>query len=239
MNQNAAPIMIGPGAYATWRARPLGAITEATEQRLILALMGELRGARVLDAGCGDGALVCAIASRGAVATGADPDPAMIAAANARAKEEGIEATFVEARIDALPFADAEFDIVVAVTVLCFVADAKGAVHEMARVLRPGGVLVLGELGRRSAWAASRRLRGWLGSRTWAAARFHTAEELRALAQGARLHVVAVRGAVFYPPFALLARTLAPFEPRLGSVTTFGAGFIALSAIKAGTYDRA
>jgi 2-polyprenyl-3-methyl-5-hydroxy-6-metoxy-1,4-benzoquinol methylase len=75
---------IGPGAYAVWRAAPLGVLTETIEQRLILELMGELDGRRVLDAGCGDAALVRAAASRGARATGLDPDAAMLAAAPIR-----------------------------------------------------------------------------------------------------------------------------------------------------------
>ena len=61
--------------------------------------------------------------------------------------------------------------------------------EEMRRVLgsteRPGGRLVIGELGRWSLWAAIRRVRGWLGSPTWRAARFRSASDLRALVQGA------------------------------------------------------
>ena len=83
VNKADAPTAIGPEAYASWRATPLGAITEGIEQCLILDLMGDLAGRRVLDAGCGDGALICAAASRGAAATGIDPDPAMLAAARA------------------------------------------------------------------------------------------------------------------------------------------------------------
>lgn len=61
------------------------AVTEALEHDLILDIMGEIRDAHVLDAGCGDGTLVCAMSSRGAEVTGIDPDPAMLAAARARA----------------------------------------------------------------------------------------------------------------------------------------------------------
>ena len=84
MNGTKAPTTIGPQAYVGWRATSLGAITEAVEHRVILDLMGELAGRRFLDAGCGDGVLVCAAAARGAVATGVDPDPAMLAAARLR-----------------------------------------------------------------------------------------------------------------------------------------------------------
>ena len=41
----------------------------------------------------------------------------------------------------------------------------------------------------------------------------------------------AVRGAVYYPPVGWLARALAPIDSSLGSLTTFGAAFIALGAI--------
>lgn len=147
MNQTDPPTAIGPETYASWRAMPLGVITEAIEPRLILDLMRDLAGRRVLDAGCGDGALICAAASRGAVATGIDPDPAMLAAARSRVRELAGDVTFVKGRIEQLPFREASFDVVVAITVLCFVPDAAGAVREMARVLRPGGVSCSGHSG--------------------------------------------------------------------------------------------
>lgn len=212
----------------------MGIVTESLEERLILGLTGEVSGRRVLDAGCGDGALVCAVASRGAEATGIDPDPAMLAAARARAAKAGLRAVFVEGRIEHLPFPAASFDVVVAVTVLCFVADAAGAVREMARVLRPGGRLVIGELGRWSLWTALRRMRGWLGSPTWKSARFRTTKEMRALAEQAGLSVIGIRGAVYYPPIGAIARALAPVDPWLGRLTSFGAAFIALGATSAG-----
>ena len=45
---------IGPWAYPVWRATALGALTETLEQRLMLDLLGDLAGVRVLDIGCGD-----------------------------------------------------------------------------------------------------------------------------------------------------------------------------------------
>ena len=227
-----ATTSIGPEAYASWRATPLGKVTEAIEQRLIFDLMGDIDHARVLDAGCGDGALACAAALRGAAVIGVDPDPAMLAAARARAKQAGVEAAFSEGRIESLPFADASFDVVVAITVLCFVADAAAALRELVRVLRPGGRLVLGELGRWSLWALIRRVRGWLGASTWVAARFRTASELRALAEQAGLRVTTTRGAVFYPPLGLCARVLSPADLGLGRLTTVGAAFLAMSAMR-------
>ena len=60
-----ATIRIDPADYDSWHSTRLGTITESLEQRVIQDLMGPVDGADVLDAGCGDGALACALASRG------------------------------------------------------------------------------------------------------------------------------------------------------------------------------
>lgn len=223
-------LRIGPARYAAWRATTLGGVTEALEQQLILGLAGELPGRKVLDAGSGDGTLVSALAGRGAQVTGVDADPAMLPVARARAGASG--ASFLQGRVERLPLPDASFDVVVAVTVLCFVPDPAGALRELARVLRPGGRLVVGELGRWSAWAAIRRVKGWRGSPTWRAAHFRTASELRALAEQADISVETVRGAVYYPPLGLAARAFAPLDARLARITTLGAAFLAVAGTR-------
>jgi SAM-dependent methyltransferase len=132
-----------------------------------------------------------------------------------------------------LPFPDGGFDMVFAMTALCLVADAELAFREMARVLRPGGRLVVGELGPWSLWAVIRRLRGWLGSPFWRAARFRGADELGRFAQQAGLSVEAIRGVALYPPLGFLAHIMTPLDPWLGRHATFGAAFIALRAAAA------
>lgn len=220
-------------AYRRWRASRLGRITDKIERDLILELCGNPAGLQVLDVGCGDGDLAVALFRRGANVTGLDADPRMLAAAERRLRDEHASATLVEGDIHALPFADSSFDVVTAVAVLCLVPDAQSAVRAMARVLKPGGRLVLGELGRCSVWAAVRRVRGWLGSPTWNAARFWSASELRRLTEGSGLSVAEVRGAVFYPPLGWLAAATASIDPWLGGQTTCGAAFIAVGAVKA------
>lgn len=225
---------LGPDAYARWRASELGAITERLERQLIRELVGDVSGKRVLDVGCGDGEFAIELAKRGAIVTGIDSSAAMIAAAQACAGQQKADVEFQVARAEALPFRQEQFDLVTAITILCFVGDARSAFREIARVLQPGGRLVIGELGKWSTWAAARRIRAWLGSPLWRQGRFRTVGELCGLAEQAGLSVETVRGAVYYPRFTLASRLLSPCDSSLGRLTTLGAAFVALSASKAG-----
>jgi SAM-dependent methyltransferase len=223
----------GPAVYAGWRRSSLGAITEALELRLVLDLAGPLRGRAVLDVGCGDGTLALALLRAGAArVAGCDADPRMIMRARGQAAGAGGAVDLAVGRAEALPFADGSFDVVTCITVLAFVPDPAGAIREMVRVLRPGGRLVIGDLGKWSFWAARRRIRGWFGAALWRAARFRTAGELAGMARGAGLAVTDVRGAIFFPPWEPLARLMAPFDAALGRLTTLGAAFVAVGATK-------
>lgn len=225
---------LNPEAYARWRASEVGAITERLERRLILDLVGDVRGRSVLDVGCGDGDLAVALSKRGARAVvGVDASQSMIKSARQRAEQEQVDVAFQVATAQSLPFPPECFDIAVAVTILCFIEDATPVFREMARVLRPGGRLVIGELGLWSSWAVARRVRGWLGSELWRRATFRTSRELRALAKQAGLDATSVRGAIYYPRWTLAAKVLAPFDEWVGRLTTFGAAFLALEAEKA------
>ncbi len=217
-------------SYTRWRSSRLGQITDVLEQELLFELMGALVDLTLLDVGCGDAELVSKVARRGAHVVGLDADIAMLTASRWRAHADNGRCVLVGGRAEMLPFKEASFDRVVAVATLCFIDDTERAVSEMARVLKPGGQLVIGELGRWSLWAAYRRIRGWMGHPTWRAAKFRTAGALRKLAEAAGLDVVEVRGAVHYPPCAIAARLLAPVDLRLKS--TAGAAFIALRATK-------
>lgn len=228
---NALP-NLGPEVYAKWRASGIGEITETLQRQLILSLLGDVAGRRVLDLGCGDGDLAVELAQRGATVVGIDASPQMIEAANAKAKRAGAEIDFRVGTAERVPFDADEFDAVVAVTILCFVENAAPVFHEIARVLRLGGFLVIGELGKWSSWAAARRIRAWLGSPLWRRGRFRTVRELRMLAYRAGLAPGPVHGAIYYPRWKWAARLLAPYDAKFSRATTFGAAFLVLSAAK-------
>jgi ubiquinone biosynthesis O-methyltransferase len=224
---------LGPEAYARWRESEVGDITEKLERRLILELVDAVDGCKVLDVGCGDGELTLDLAMRGARVAGIDASAAMIEAAKHRAQKRNVEAAFQVARAEQLPFLAGQFDVATAITILCFVENASAVFREVGRVLRPGGRFVIGELGKWSTWAAARRTRAWLGSPLWRRGRFRTAGELRHLAESAGFDVQAVRGAIYYPRCRYAARLLGGYDDFLGRLTTVGAGFVAILAVKA------
>jgi 2-polyprenyl-6-hydroxyphenyl methylase/3-demethylubiquinone-9 3-methyltransferase len=96
--------------------------------------------ARVLDLGCGDGAITAELTGDGAHVTGADVSP--VAIERARAAHPGIEFE-TTARDEPLPFGDAAFDVVVCLNVLEHVADTQHFLSEARRVLAPAGLLGL------------------------------------------------------------------------------------------------
>jgi ubiquinone/menaquinone biosynthesis C-methylase UbiE len=103
-------------------------------------------GLRVLDVACGTG-LVARLAAQavgaGGQVTGLDLNPGMLAVASKLPTVEGAAIEWVEANAQALPFAEASFDVVCCQLGLQFFPDREGALREMKRVLVPGGRVVL------------------------------------------------------------------------------------------------
>ena len=97
------------------------------------------RGARVLDVGCGTGAVALTAARLGATVTGADLTPALIERARANAELAALAVEFRVADVEDLPFADAEFDAVLSQFGHMFAPRPQVAIAEMLRVLEPGG----------------------------------------------------------------------------------------------------
>lgn len=113
----------------------------ATNRALLGALDDELPGRRLLDVGCGSGALLAALAARYPPLglAGVDLSPVMLAVAKRRLPE----ARLVHADAGRLPFATDAFDTVVSASSLHYWPEPERALAEIARVLRPNGRIVL------------------------------------------------------------------------------------------------
>jgi SAM-dependent methyltransferase len=113
--------------------------------------LGLRAGERVLDMGCGAGRHAFEMYRRGADVIALDQDPDELATVSewfAAMRKEGSVPAGAEADVkegDALdlPFADGEFDRVVAAEVLEHIPDDEAAIAELARVLRPGGTIAV------------------------------------------------------------------------------------------------
>ncbi|MFF3513158.1 class I SAM-dependent methyltransferase [Streptomyces sp. NPDC002573] len=110
------------------------------ERPAMLALVGDVAGRRILDAGCGSGPLSAALRDRGAVVTGIDASAGMLVLARRRLGDD--MALHVVDLKDRLPFAGGAFDDVVASLVLHYLEDWGPTLAELRRVLRPGGRLI-------------------------------------------------------------------------------------------------
>jgi len=94
---------------------------------------------QVLDVACGNGNAALAAARRFCHVIGVDFVPALLDRARQRANAEGLDVTFQEADAEALPFADASFDVVLSTCGAMFAPDQEQTARELLRVCRPGG----------------------------------------------------------------------------------------------------
>ena len=143
------------GAFGRFLARGLNKGNRATNERAV-ALLGIGERDRALDAGFGGGVgLDLLLAAGAALVSGAEHSPDMVAAARKRFADEP-RVTVVEADLAALPFPDDAFDAIVSVHTVYFWRDPPAVAAELARVLAPGGRIVLAA-GRKE-WMEQRRV---------------------------------------------------------------------------------
>ncbi len=94
---------------------------------------------RLLDVGCGTGHHMAALRQRGFEVAGVDASKEMLE--HARANNPDTE--ILEADVEELPFPDGSFDLVLSIEVLRHLPHSARVIHEMGRVLKPGGVCLL------------------------------------------------------------------------------------------------
>ena len=150
----------------------------------ILRRAGVTAGDRVLDVGTGPGYLALAaskLVGPDGAAAGIDASPEMIERARTRATHAGALVDYVVATAEALPFDDDSFDVVVTRLVMHHLpGDVKSqALSEMARVLRPGGRLLIVDMASAAAQGAHHVIAHVLGTQP------DTGADLAALVYGA------------------------------------------------------
>ncbi|MHB1326253.1 MAG: class I SAM-dependent methyltransferase [Thermoleophilia bacterium] len=221
--------------YNSWYASPLGQVCLDLEKAAVMDFAMARAGEKALDIGCGTGAFTLELARRGANTTGVDQSESMVSLARSLAAQDGLQVGFTVADAEALPFPDGEFDLVIAVTVLCFAADPGRLLRESLRVLKPNGRLVLGELNSLSPWAWWRRAKRRFVKSGFAGARFFSPKELQALLRENGFQVSQLRTLLYFPPVnrQLLLRRHQFFERAGGRFFPARGAFIAVKATPA------
>lgn len=117
-------------------------VIPATGPRLVGAL-GIHRGQRVLDVAAGSGNAAIPAAREGAEVVASDLAPALLDAGRELAEAEGLTLEWREADAEALPFDEAEFDVVMSCVGVMFAPHHQASADELVRVCRPGGQIGL------------------------------------------------------------------------------------------------
>jgi len=114
------------------------------QHRFVLDLVQQTNGAsRILDVGCGTGVTALELAHLGYEVDGLDIAPKMIQRAQNEAEQHRLNCAFKVGIAEHLPYLDQDYDVVIALGLLGNILDDKAALNEMARVLKPGGRLIL------------------------------------------------------------------------------------------------
>lgn len=139
----AAPEYDRSEGYAQWSQtydQPLRLFP--VEEPTMHEILGRLPPSVVLDAACGTGRYSDLLARRGHRVVGVDASEDMLA----KARPKVPQAEFRAGDLEALPLEDESVDAAVCALALVHLAEIEGAVRELARVLRPGGRLVISDV---------------------------------------------------------------------------------------------
>ena len=135
---------------AAWMAGDFGMVARTISggADAFIARLHIPAGARVLDVACGTGNTALPLArplpqGKACIVTGVDIAPNLLIQARERAAAENLPATFDEGDAEQLPYPDASFDAVITMFGAMFAPRPELVASELARVLKPGGLLAM------------------------------------------------------------------------------------------------
>lgn len=168
--------------YDTFCDTRLGHFINEVEHNALASLAAPKQSEKAIDLGCGTGTYTMWLRDKGLHATGVDISSGMLDVARQKARKDVL---FVEANLTKLPFDDESFDLAISNVVLEFVPDPKAVLQEAYRILKPGGRLVVGFIGKNSPWGEKYTIRGTEDpTSTYHYARFFTYTEAASLGWG-------------------------------------------------------
>jgi ubiquinone/menaquinone biosynthesis C-methylase UbiE len=123
---------------------PVGRYLDETQKSIVVDLIGDIDGKTVLDVATGTGRFALEMARLGATVHAVDTSPAMLSALMDKASKEGLEGRIIPCESDGakLPFESEMFDLATCINALNHIPDAPDVVHDISRVLKPGGTCV-------------------------------------------------------------------------------------------------
>jgi len=195
---------MSPADYNAWYDTPRGAWIGETEFALARRELAIHPGETLLDVGCGTGWFTRHFAADGLISTGLDPNPEWLIYARARSDSS---IRWVDGDAQHLPFAGEQFDRVLSIAALCFVADERQAVAEILRVTRRR--FAIGWLNRASLLYRQKADSGAYRGATW-----HTVGEVRSFFAGLPVKNLSLTSAVFLPGGSPVAKAMERLLPN-------------------------
>lgn len=105
-------------------------------------LIGDVKGKKVLDLGCGGGNNSIALAKQGAIVTGVDISEGQIKAAIANAKREGVDVNFIVSSMEDFVANEAEYDVVISMAALGYIENIELVFKKVSNALKDRGIFV-------------------------------------------------------------------------------------------------
>lgn len=145
--------------YDSWCKTPIGSYVDFLEKQLMGEVAQPKPGENAIDLGCGTGIYSIWLAEKGLSVTGVDLSSEMLKKAVEKTKHQHLQVDYQQADLHQLPYKDATFDLAVCNIVLEFADTPERVIAEGLRVLKKGGRLVVGMIGKHSEWAKTYQTR--------------------------------------------------------------------------------